>query len=319
LPDVPVLKVLVDNSDTSGNCGGRPCSNSIFAGTDIGVFHSSDGGATWQPFNLGVIPAVPVYDLAQNNSGILFAGTHGRGAYELNLHPGATATTTATATATATATQVPTPSSTATPNGAKISAPKSEACKSTGIGQTSTKTFVIKNAGKKSGDLKGQVNLSSTAFSIAPTSFDIASGKSLTFTITFNPQGPTNTATATITSNDSTQPSVSMGLSGTGLPGKLSVSKSANLNGPVNQTTVVNLTLKNSGKGSLSGSWPNLSSGPYTVTAGVFGPIGPGKTSPLPITFKPTVKGKAPTATLTISVTAPGTGGTTVTLKGTGK
>src|SRR5208337_1420023 len=50
LPDVPVLKVLVDVNDNSGTCGGSPCSNSVFAGTDIGVFHSSDGGATWQPF-----------------------------------------------------------------------------------------------------------------------------------------------------------------------------------------------------------------------------------------------------------------------------
>ena len=80
LPDVPVLKILVDVNDDSGTCGGNPCSNSVFAGTDIGVFHSSDGGATWQPFNAGLV-SVPVYDLAQNTNGIIFAGTHGRGAF----------------------------------------------------------------------------------------------------------------------------------------------------------------------------------------------------------------------------------------------
>ena len=86
LPDVPVLKILVDSTDNSGTCGGRSCSNSVFAGTDIGVFHSSDGGTTWQPFNLGVIPAVPVYDMAQNSTGVVFAGTHGRGRIRTRRH-----------------------------------------------------------------------------------------------------------------------------------------------------------------------------------------------------------------------------------------
>ena len=108
LPDIPVLKVLVDSTDNSGICGGRACSNSVFAGTDIGVFHSSDGGATWQPFNLGVIPAVPVYDLAQNSSGVVYAGTHGRGLFGLGV-------TASTVTPTATASAVPTPTATATP------------------------------------------------------------------------------------------------------------------------------------------------------------------------------------------------------------
>ena len=61
LPDIPVLKVLVDATDNSGSCNGNPCSNSVFAGTDIGVFHSSDGGASWQPFSTG-LPGVPVYE-----------------------------------------------------------------------------------------------------------------------------------------------------------------------------------------------------------------------------------------------------------------
>ena len=52
LPDIPVLKVLVDANDSSGNARETQCSNSVFVGTDIGVFHSSDGGTSWQPFNL---------------------------------------------------------------------------------------------------------------------------------------------------------------------------------------------------------------------------------------------------------------------------
>jgi hypothetical protein len=47
------------------------------------VFQSTDGGETWAAFNLGVIPAVPVYDIEQNDNGVIYVGTHGRGAYQL--------------------------------------------------------------------------------------------------------------------------------------------------------------------------------------------------------------------------------------------
>ena len=67
--------MLVDRRDTTGN--------TVLAGTDIGVFSSTDAGGTWAPYNLGVIPKVPIFDLAQNYNGLIFAGTHGRGAYQL--------------------------------------------------------------------------------------------------------------------------------------------------------------------------------------------------------------------------------------------
>ncbi len=189
LPDVPVLKLLVDSTDNSGSCGGNPCSNSIYAGTDIGVFHSANGGASWQPFNLNALPAVPVYDIEQNTSGTIFIGTHGRGAFRLGVAsttptptrtptptPTATSTVKATATATstlkgtptatstskvtptptATSTSPSTPSATPTPDGAKISVPATITVGSAGIGlppatrPSSTRpAFIIKNAGKK--------------------------------------------------------------------------------------------------------------------------------------------------------------------------
>jgi len=103
LPDVPTLRVLVDNTDSTGN--------TLLAGTDIGVFRSSDRGQTWTAFNTGVIPAVPIFDLEQNQNGVIFAGSHGRGAFRLSGAP----------TPTATATPIATPSATATP-GAQASA-----------------------------------------------------------------------------------------------------------------------------------------------------------------------------------------------------
>ena len=76
LPDVPVLRLLVDRND--------PTANTVLAATDIGIFRTTDGGNTWAPFNLGVIPAVAVFDIEQNLNGVVFAATHGRGIFELS-------------------------------------------------------------------------------------------------------------------------------------------------------------------------------------------------------------------------------------------
>src|SRR5208337_814462 len=108
LPDVPVLRLLVDRND--------PTAQTVLAATDIGVFRTTDGGTTWAPFNLGVIPAVAVFDIEQNLSGVVFAATHGRGIFELSGEgsPGTTPTSTPTSAGSATPTPTPTPSITAT-------------------------------------------------------------------------------------------------------------------------------------------------------------------------------------------------------------
>ena len=52
----------------------------VYAGTDMGIFTSEDGGATWQSVTDG--PAnVPVFDLSWMGNTLL-AGTHGRGAFK---------------------------------------------------------------------------------------------------------------------------------------------------------------------------------------------------------------------------------------------
>ncbi|HEX4603514.1 MAG TPA: hypothetical protein VH724_05925, partial [Candidatus Angelobacter sp.] len=73
LPDVPVNAFAVDPLSPS----------SLYAGTDVGVFNSSDGGTTWAPFGTG-LPRVAVFDLnLQNTSRKVRIGTHGRGAWEI--------------------------------------------------------------------------------------------------------------------------------------------------------------------------------------------------------------------------------------------
>jgi photosystem II stability/assembly factor-like uncharacterized protein len=77
IPDVPVNALVIDPLNSSN----------IYAGTDIGVYNSLDGGATWNPFGTG-LPVVAVFDmkLQQANRFIRIA-THGRGMWEISLQP----------------------------------------------------------------------------------------------------------------------------------------------------------------------------------------------------------------------------------------
>ncbi|HXE71870.1 MAG TPA: hypothetical protein VNO81_04335, partial [Candidatus Nitrosotenuis sp.] len=61
-----------------------------FVSNDLGVYFSTDQGASWSPFGTG-LPVVPVVDLERATYGpvsVLAAGTHGRGMWEVSLNPG---------------------------------------------------------------------------------------------------------------------------------------------------------------------------------------------------------------------------------------
>jgi photosystem II stability/assembly factor-like uncharacterized protein len=75
IPQVPVSSIAVDPQD----------SNSLYAGTDIGVYHSSDGGANWTPYGVG-LPRVAVFDVKISNvQRYLRIATHGRGIWEIGI------------------------------------------------------------------------------------------------------------------------------------------------------------------------------------------------------------------------------------------
>jgi len=58
----------------------------IYAGTDIGVFYSSDGGGFWELLGNG-LPAVVINDMKIHpDTHELIAGTHGRSMYRLDLY-----------------------------------------------------------------------------------------------------------------------------------------------------------------------------------------------------------------------------------------
>ncbi len=75
LPNAPVNDILPDNFDT----------NRLYAGTDLGVYTTQNGGASWYPLGQG-LPFQAIHDLyLHNNARILFAGTHGRSMWKLDL------------------------------------------------------------------------------------------------------------------------------------------------------------------------------------------------------------------------------------------
>jgi hypothetical protein len=73
IPDVPVNGFIVHKA-----------TGHLYAGTDIGVYRSIDGGATWIPYSIG-LPRVPVFDMAITSGGVLRIATHGRGMWETQL------------------------------------------------------------------------------------------------------------------------------------------------------------------------------------------------------------------------------------------
>jgi len=75
IPDVPTNAFVIDPQN----------SNNLYAGTDIGVYQSTDGGVNWSPYGTG-LPRVAVFDMAiQNPNRILRIATHGKGMWEISL------------------------------------------------------------------------------------------------------------------------------------------------------------------------------------------------------------------------------------------
>jgi photosystem II stability/assembly factor-like uncharacterized protein len=77
LPDIPAGAIVVDPND----------SERIYVGTDIGVFRSVNGGASWQAFNNGMPPVI-ITAFSAHRSGLIQAATYGRGAYEIDTVSG---------------------------------------------------------------------------------------------------------------------------------------------------------------------------------------------------------------------------------------
>jgi hypothetical protein len=76
IPAVPVSAFVVDTQNPT----------TLYAGTDVGVYVSTNGGTNWAPFGTG-LPRVAVFDMAITNASPrkLRVATHGKGMYEIAL------------------------------------------------------------------------------------------------------------------------------------------------------------------------------------------------------------------------------------------
>ena len=77
LPNVPVTKLIVSPRDPSGR--------TVYAGTWLGVYQTTDGGNTWKLFGKG-LPVVNVSDLYMPTDGsYLRVSTYGRGVWDIRF------------------------------------------------------------------------------------------------------------------------------------------------------------------------------------------------------------------------------------------
>jgi photosystem II stability/assembly factor-like uncharacterized protein len=75
LPNAPVNDIVVNPKNR----------NTLYIATDVGVFVSPNSGKQWYSLGEG-IPLIPVTDLSYHEpSGVLYAGTFGRGVYQVEL------------------------------------------------------------------------------------------------------------------------------------------------------------------------------------------------------------------------------------------
>lgn len=88
IPSIPINALVIDPRNSAH----------LYAGTDIGVYRSTDSGANWSSFSVG-LPRTPVFDIAfqaatlSSGQHTLRIATHGRGIWEIGIRSPPSATT----------------------------------------------------------------------------------------------------------------------------------------------------------------------------------------------------------------------------------
>ena len=304
LPDVPVLRLLVDRNDSTGN--------TVLAATDIGIFRTTDGGNTWAPFNLGVIPAVAVFDLEQNLNGVVFAATHGRGIFELagdgtpvnTISPTPASSPTPSITATATPTTAGTPTASATPTatgGASVTATSTPTASAT-VTDSPTASASASRTATATATPTATVTSTGTATSTASSSATTTATATRSATATA-------TATATPTMTPTPMPTVAAALS----VSPISATFSAKVG---KKSKAKKITATNQGKVAITLTGAQIT-GSFAISKACGASLQPKKKCTYSVVFVPVAAG-ANSGVLTIDNNS-SSGPRTVSLSGTGK
>ncbi len=263
LPNVPVNDIVVDPD----------MPNTFYVGTDVGVFSTTDGGTTWAPLGTG-LPAVVVMSLKLHHATrILRAASYGRSAWDIQLPKPVGPT-------------------------AVLSVPNLTFLKQQ-VGTTSAaQNLILTDNGSAalsitsivaSGDF-AQTNTCGTS---------LAAGASCTISATFTPTTfGVRSGQIVITDNASTGNSQTIGLSGSGFSGAVSLSPSTlsfgnQVVGTISAAQTVTLTNTSSAPLTITGL-----SRPMDFTVASNCPVQPstlagGASCAISISFSPTFMGTA--------------------------
>jgi hypothetical protein len=192
------------------------------------------------------------------------------------------------------------------------------------VGQAQNQTLTVSNTGTAALNVTA-VSVAGSGFALtsAASSFSVASGTSQSITVRFAPtqSGPVN-GTLTIASNDPSQPSVSVPLTGTGVAAAFSISVTpASLDfGTVTAglTKDLTFTVQNTGASSIQVTSVTSSSNQFRqiLPSLPFG-VGAGSSQLVTIRFSPSATG-AQSGTITIGTSNVATPPVTVSVMGTG-
>ncbi|MBI3890905.1 MAG: hypothetical protein HY303_05190, partial [Candidatus Wallbacteria bacterium] len=240
-PNVPCHVVAIDPKDT----------NTLFAGTDSGVFSSTDAGASWSNVNSpGLANTIVEALVYQQSTDRLFAFTHGRGVFVADVS------------------NVPAPNVGITKIATSLS--------TVGLGQTFTTTVTLRNFGSAAANFTGEhLSITGSAVTAAElaTARSLAAGQTTTFTFTCTgaSQGVASITSATITATSAQDGSAAGIRSNAASPVDVTVIRptpalkiisiaSARSIVGVGQSFTATVTVRNDGTGAA-----NLSAGKLTV------------------------------------------------------
>lgn len=188
-----------------------------------------------------------------------------------------------------------------------------------------TQTLKIQNKGK--GNLAVTVENLAAPFGVqnAPLNLNVTPSHPASVKVTFQPTtiGPATPQDLVIMSNDPAHLMEDIVVSGTGLPGTLSVPSSLKFPATKANTTATKpkLVIKNTGKGVLHVNVENTLTSPFVLEGGAQNNVAiqPGKSLTLTIDFMPTAKGAVPAQNLTITSDDPNHSTVNVSVSGSGK